>query len=438
MISIFSFSNSAYAVTVSGVTYPFSLTTKSIAANGTFKFALGAQGTFYVDCGSGGTLSGTGASGGTIDKQNTNEVTYTCTYSTAGQKKIQFGGVATAYRTSGYTSTMRISSAISNSGTLVSSISGNVSAIFPYLGSSAGQYPQFKYLFFGCDGLKSIPSTLFSNITTGAPSMFYQTFYGCTGLTTIPSTLFSNITTGAPDMFCQTFYGCTGLTSIPNNLFSSITTYGADMFYQTFAETSMIGLMWDGSGVAPATYCKNGGTFIPPTPAARTGYVFTGWKAITAIDRIREIDTSINGSQTGSISNGGTASGRVKADDFGLTFTGSWATSFNYGVVYGYSRCGSTSGDNHNKTWTEPASDWLKEATSSSYTYCWCKIIGFTPVGNDYTLGVKYVISPLGSHWVFMQNDTGGPCSFMCAYRCAGQFKSSVALRTALIGSVGQ
>ena len=81
------------------VDYPFSVTTSDIAANGTFYVKLSAKGTFYVDCGDGGTLSGTGVSGGTITKNNTTEYTYTCTYSSAGTKTIQFGGTATAYNT---------------------------------------------------------------------------------------------------------------------------------------------------------------------------------------------------------------------------------------------------------------------------------------------------------------------------------------------------
>ena len=98
IFSMFGMSTHAVAVSVSGVSYPFSVTTTSLAANGTFPFSLSAQGTFYVDCGDGGTLSGTGVSGGTIDRSSTTDNDmYTCTYSTAGVKTIRFGGLATAY-----------------------------------------------------------------------------------------------------------------------------------------------------------------------------------------------------------------------------------------------------------------------------------------------------------------------------------------------------
>ena len=262
---LFGTTNNASAVITPGATYPFSVTTTSIASDGTFGFRLSAKGTFYVDCGDGGTLSGTGVSGGTITKSDTTDYTYTCTYSTAGIKTIRFGGLATEYNTttSPNSSAPYAIAAIrfnlngkdsesyywdysDTNAALISSISGDLSVIFPYLGSASSQQPRFYQTFRGCVNLASIPEDLFSNITSGASNMFYQTFQHCSSLTTVPSRLFSRITTGGTAMFRGTFV-TSGLTTLPETLFAGITTGGNGMFRDTFE------------------HCSNLTGYIPPT-----------------------------------------------------------------------------------------------------------------------------------------------------------------------------
>ena len=258
------------------ITYPFTLTTTSLSANSTFQFTMSAQGTFYVDCGDGGILSGSsgsGVSGDTITKSDTNEYTYTCTYSSAGAKTIQFGGAATGYSDSPSVSVIRFTSP-----TLVDAISGDLSQIFPESVSSGSSIPRFVSTFEGCSNLVSIPDTLFSQYTktgqymfwytfkdctglgtsnnpgvvpitaglfsgitgfyTSVPQAgFFYTFQGCTGLTSIPKDLFLGIRNSASvarNTFSSTFQGCTGLTSIPKELFSGITTAGIASFSSTF------------------------------------------------------------------------------------------------------------------------------------------------------------------------------------------------------------
>ena len=256
--------------------YKFSLTTTSLSANSTFQFTMSARGTFYVDCGDGGILSGpsgSGVSGDTITKSDTNEYTYTCTYSSAGAKTIQFGGAATGYSNSPSVSVIRFTSP-----TLVDAISGDLSQIFPESVSSGSSIPRFVSTFEGCSNLVSIPDTLFSQYTktgqymfwytfkdctglgtsnnpgvvpitaglfsgitgfyTSVPQAgFFYTFQGCTGLTSIPKDLFLGIRNSASvarNTFSSTFQGCTGLTSIPKELFSGITTAGQSLFSGTF------------------------------------------------------------------------------------------------------------------------------------------------------------------------------------------------------------
>ena len=244
------------------ITYPFTLTTTNLSAGDTFQFKISAAGEFYVDCGDDGILSGpsgSGVSGDTITKSNTNEYTYTCTYSSAGAKNIQFGGGAT-----GYSGLAAIKFSISSSPNdtnvkKIASISGSLGQIFGTIQNPAtgsGQ-PMFSMTFYGASnmtgtnisdpnnsGMKyALPPTLFDGIS-GSPvqGMFTRTFSGCSGLTgSIPAGLFGNLT-GSPvgSMFLSTFYGCSGLTgSIPSGLFGSFSGSPAhSMFAETFSGCS--------------------------------------------------------------------------------------------------------------------------------------------------------------------------------------------------------
>jgi len=264
--AVFMFTNTAVAACTSDQidvngdgtncqTAKFSVTTTNDATE--LKFKMSALGTFYVDCGDGGTLTqdtssyGT-LSGKTISRTGTSKTTYTCTWSSGSAHTVKFGGVATGYNNTGEVSPINFPGSSSSSGSdiviiclpgdvcgtdsppTVASVNGNISAMFPYLGSANGQYPIFKGIFDGCTNLTSISPTLFNDYSVGVDNMFESAFSGCTGLTSIPTGLFSNITTGADSMFERTFSGCTGLTSIPANLFGGITTGANSMFQYTF------------------------------------------------------------------------------------------------------------------------------------------------------------------------------------------------------------
>jgi len=193
-----------------------------------------------------------------------------------------------------------------------------------FSGYTSGGSLMFYHTFDGCTGLTSIPENLFQNITTFSPSvglsenMFSSTFYGCTGLTSIPPRLFANVTAAGVSMFSWTFANCTNLRGyIPPTLFAGLiangSPYCSDMMKKTFYNTGLdtscpsgtpqfitgyedywnkddggnyavscasVSFTWDGVATTP-TYCSVGGTFTPPTPAARPGYRFTGWKVKT-------------------------------------------------------------------------------------------------------------------------------------------------------------
>ncbi|MBR2285973.1 MAG: hypothetical protein IJ866_00720 [Alphaproteobacteria bacterium] len=210
-------------------------------------FSLGAQGTFFVDCGDGGTLTQAANSHGTISGKQitrslTSETTYTCTWSSAGEHTIRFGGEATGY---GDNSTISFYQQSNGTQDKIKSISGSLGAIFPVVG---GVVPKFSYTFYSTR-ITSIPANLFSGIDTSSATntsdMFSYTFNN-TNITSIPSDLFSTINTSSAtntdSMFLGTF-GYTNITEIPANLFSTIDTSSATntshMFNSTFNNTNI-------------------------------------------------------------------------------------------------------------------------------------------------------------------------------------------------------
>ena len=227
-------------------TAKFSVTTTTDATN--LKFSISALGTFYVDCGDGGTFSqdtsdyGT-LSGNTITRTGTNATTYTCIWNSAGAHTIRFGGTATGYNT-----LTGIAAIAFRYGTQqkVASVSGNMSAMFPYITANAanGAQPRFYRTFADASNLTNISPTLFANYTTGATCMFDHTFKS-TGLTSIPGTLFSSITTAANSMFSGTFVNCYNISGfIPSGTFAGLIANGSpsagSMWSRTFYETGLV------------------------------------------------------------------------------------------------------------------------------------------------------------------------------------------------------
>jgi len=209
-------------------TAKFSITTTELVADTTFAFYMSAKGTFYVDWGD-GTVD-------TIVRNDTDKTLYNHTYLTAGVKTIRFSGLATGYNTNDTTAAISFYQSTDNSASKITSVSGNLSAIFPYMSGNAvdGAQPRFYATFYSATNLTTIPDTLFANYTTGATRMFHNTFNRCSGLTSIPAGLFSVFTTATYEMFRYTFIYCSSLTSVPEDLFSGITVGAEYLFRGTF------------------------------------------------------------------------------------------------------------------------------------------------------------------------------------------------------------
>ena len=249
----------------------FFVSLTDITAGETFEIQLSAQGNFTIDCGNGNVQ--------TINRTDTTNTTYSCTYISGGNYTVGIGGLAISYSATISTAISFYSSAHAATHpnrAKMTGISGDLGQIFPILNATTSGSPRF-YQTFRNTAITSMPPELFASVQ-GAPTngMFYQTFYNCSGLTSIPAGLFSGIT-GAPatNMFYQTFYNCSGLTSIPAGLFSGITGAPASsMFSGTFQNCSGL------SGSIPAGLFGN----LTGAPAtAMFGNTFNGCSGLISI-----------------------------------------------------------------------------------------------------------------------------------------------------------
>ena len=195
-------------------------------------------------------------------------------------------------------------------------------------------------------------------------------------------------------------------------------------------------LNWYNNGVLMSegpSFCAVGGTFLPPTPSARTGFVFNGWKETCASktrNKIRKLDSSINGKGTSyqgyTCLNGNAGSNET---NYGLTTgSGEWAVEFSYGTVWGMANCNNTSGT-ANKVGTP--------TLASSGSKCWCQANGFVASGNAYTSGPQCTIVA-SSSWVFSDSSSNYNCALNCAGNCAYRARAVTEFRKALFSVVGQ
>ena len=184
------------------------------------------------------------------------------------------------------------------------------------------------------------------------------------------------------------------------------------------------------------TSCTVGGTFLPPTPPARTGFVFAGWKIkeihIPCAQQIQNLDTSINGRGSSYYGytrlDGATGS---RESNYGLTTgSGQWAVQFSYGTVWGMANCNSEYGRYPN----------IGTLTlESSGKYCWCQVTGFSPSGSNYTQGPQCTTT-VSSSWGFAReySTNATNCVPQCVSYCANTVRTEANFRVALFGAVGQ
>jgi uncharacterized repeat protein (TIGR02543 family) len=254
---------------------PAKFTVNTVDDAGTFSTVIGASGEFYIDCGDGGNFDNSGERSGFINKQNTAETEYKCTWESGTEHTIKYAGLAEMYGDireevpprSGFDCSAAITFEPYENTTnapKIASISGSLGAIFPTKNDGSGdlsKQPRFCRTFFGSYRLTSLPSNLFDGVFGNAQSMFYATFVGCRGLTELPvdengkPTLFKDVSGSAAYMFDSTFMDCTGLTEIPSDLFADARS-GIYTFNSTFGGCT--GLKSLPSGLFKKTSCIAG------------------------------------------------------------------------------------------------------------------------------------------------------------------------------------
>ena len=204
-----------------------------------------------------------------------------------------------------------------------------------------------------------------------------------------------------------------------------------------------VGLTWydNGTTISGPSSCTVGGTFLPPTPPARPGYIFAGWKVKDPTCGINNLDTSIKGK--GSSYRGYTkldGSSGSNESNYGLTAgSGQWATEFSYGTVWGMAKCSETSGNNSDATYPESSkSDWLKTPSDTNGSNCWCQATGFTATASSYTSGPQCTTTA-SSLWVFRRDyGSSDSCASSCANGCADDVRLKAVSRAGMFGAVGQ
>ena len=205
------------------------------------------------------------------------------------------------------------------------------------------------------------------------------------------------------------------------------------------AVPQVVDLTWyDGnSTISGPSSCTVGGTFVPPTPAARPGWIFAGWKIKPRTCGIPNLDTSIRPTD---ISGGelyayqrdsnciyGPSSRNTR--NYGITTDNTWAVEFSYGTVWGRANCNNTSG---------PFFAAGTPTLASSGPNCWCQATGFTASGNSYTSGPQCITSASNT-WVFTPySGEVDDCAANCAYYCIENIDEIAAFRSAVFGAVGQ
>jgi len=308
VFTLFGITTNAHAVAVSGVEYPFSITTTyQSSTSWEFDFGIAAKGKFYVDCGDGGTLakkSGTGTvSGGTTITQNAiAPAVYKCTYTSAGAKTIRFASTNVTQMNGSYSSIIFTDqgyySIPSSNAELIASMSGDLTAVFPYISSTRQYYPVFRFLFYNCTNLTGyIPPSLFSGlITIGSPSLsneLMKVVFQGSGLDTSCPTGTTQYITGYEDKWsnkvsCGESIACSSGTYLPANATScSSCPSGKTCLGGTFAKNAPTdqGIYYtvtyscgDGAGTPPASTNTTRAYFTTAAnTCTRTGYGFNNW-----------------------------------------------------------------------------------------------------------------------------------------------------------------
>lgn len=246
-------------------------------------------------------------------------------------------------------------------------------------------------------------------------------------------------------------------------VFSAVAAYAADPTYikdgdtcdntstgalsgniqlETVYSPNVINISWQdekGTQLSTSTCTYDTQLQIPNAPSARTGYTFKGWV-------LDETTCAIPGNpgkgggdivqfapDHASIGADGTtnSTGKTAWSVYGLVENGEWAIRWSNGDMFrGTSLCSAWPGDNHDRTWGDPSSDWIKDYAvlitangKVAAQYCWCQVTTYTATVVEDACSLE---SPL---WVYY--GVSNTCRTECADLCASGAATS-AFRSAL------
>ena len=226
-------------------------------------------------------------------------------------------------------------------------------------------------------------------------------------------------------------------TATCDNATIGTTTGPANLQADWTANTINLDFYSNDTKVGTGTCTYDGTITLPSTPEVPTGYIFGGWKVrAAAVFDLSALAEYINTKGTSVYSYGSnackyyTGTGTSDVDCPSDIHISEWKTEFDYGVVYGTSKCSAKIGDNQSWKWDGNSSAWTATnneiISANSGDYCWCKVIKINV--ND---TMENTDAPL---WAFAQDMTGYCDETSCAYRCASNAFSYTNFRKGLYG----
>ena len=215
---------------------------------------------------------------------------------------------------------------------------------------------------------------------------------------------------------------------------------------ETYSDTANLEINWipnyidikwyngDTQLSAPSTCTYGGDLILPSTQPTKTGYTFKGWELHNTSSLtcgMEQLDTNIQGTDVAYK----TITRNKNNSKYGITTNNTWATEFNYGVVYGSAMCSVT-------LYITPK---IYTPSTNSGRGCWCRAIGFTATDTDYSSGPKCILSPLSNLWVAVDIfPTDEECVEQCAANCSIRFRvghteiNTDTFRPAVFSIIGQ
>ena len=257
-------------------------------------------------------------------------------------------------------------------------------------------------------------------------SFLFTTIAAVVGVVMLAPSYATNIPTTNP--------GCTttvlGADNVANRSAALEPDFSANTINTTWYSN---GTQLTGNGIPDS--CTYDEQLLPPTPEARPGYTFGGWKVKVPEPVVAPACTipsgllSNNGEDYGyqNDSTGQYGVNSYNTSDYGLTQDNTWGVTWSNGdKVVGEAICSQTNGTY--------ATTGTPDTTGAGTTqYCWCRATGYIASGESQC-------SLSSSSWVFFyDHESADDCALDCAASCGMDVDLESGFRAAVFaGNVAQ